>query len=279
MRSRYFSHAHVRTAIGIFGAMFNRIYIARFDKTGTKIDKLCHVPILYVPRSRMYTKEWFENQESDRHIYEKFWMTFPRICFEFTGMTYRPAVQLQKHLSQQRGSQHGKVPAPYTINFSMSISALDDLTALQVLEQIVPYFKPDYIIECDSEVFDNINKDVQVSLVGVNREDNYGDYDDRRIVTYTLQFEMNVSFYPYVVGADVELSKVGECGIEVEVPIVELCPGEGEGGTDGQIIEKIVVDWHDMKVWPKFWPTIERDIITADGVKSVEPTHPIPLDD
>ena len=279
MRSRYFSHAHVRTAIGIFGALFNRIYIARFDETGTKIDKLCHVPILYVPRSRMFNKPWHENQEHNKDIYMKFFGVYPRITYEFSGMSYRAAVQLQQNRNVKVGSQFGKVPVPYTLNFNMNIIARDNLTALQVLEQIIPYFKPSYIVECDSEVFDNINKDVRVSLVGISHEDNYEDYDTYRTVTYSLQFEMDISIYPYVVGADLELTKVGECGIEVEAPIMELCPNPGEGGGgDGQIIDKIIVDWHDMKVWPKFWPVIERDIITEDGVVTVEATEPIPKD-
>nr|CAI3971262.1 tail sheath stabilizer [Ochrobactrum phage ORM_20] len=278
MRSRYFSHAHVRTAIGIFGALFNRIYIARFDKTGTKIDKLCHVPILYVPRSKIYAKDWFQNQESNKDIYEKFFGVYPRISYEFAGMSYRPAVQLQKAAKVRSQNQFGGTPVPYILNFNMNISAIDNLTALQVLEQIIPYFKPSYVAECDHEVFDNLNKDIRINLVGINLEDNYGDYENSRTVTYALQFEMEVSFFPYVKGADVELSKVGECGIEVEVPILELCPNPGEGGNDGEIIEKIIVDYHDMAVWPKFWPTIERDIITKDGVETVEATHPIPLD-
>uniref|UniRef100_A0AAU8HZA1 Tail sheath stabilizer n=1 Tax=Rhizobium phage IG49 TaxID=3129228 RepID=A0AAU8HZA1_9CAUD len=269
----------MRTAIGLFGAVFNRIYIARFDRTGTKIDKLCHVPILYVPRSRIFTKDWISNEESNKDIYEKFYGVYPRICFEFEGMSYRQAVQLQKTAKIRVGSQFGFTPTPYTLGFSMHIVARDQNTALQVVEQIIPRFKPSMTIECDHEVFDNINKDVRINLIDISLEDNATDYDEKRIVVYTLNFEMEIDFYGYVKGADIEIAKTGECGIDVEVPIMELCPDDGGGSELGEQIEKIIVDYHDLKVWPKFWPTLERDIITKDGVETVQATHPIPLED
>lgn len=281
MRSTFFSHAHIRTAIGIFGAMFNRIYIARFDKTGTKIDKLCHVPILYVPRSRMFTKEWLKNEDSNRDIYERFYGVYPRICYEFNGMSYRSSVQLQKFAKSRSGHQFGYTPAPYTLTFTMNVIARDNLTALQVVEQILPYFKPSYVIECDSEVFDNINKDVKVNLTNITPNDDYDDLGNIRTVSYSLEFEMEVDLYGYVKGADLELTKIGECGIPVEAPIMELCPNPGEGEGMGEIIDTVVVDWHDIQVWSKFYPTLERDIIfqAEDGeikVKGVTNPPDIP---
>lgn len=264
MRSRYFSHSSIRKSIALFGAVFSRIYIARFSTDGTKIDKLVHVPIIHMPRSKMYAKDFGANSEGEKELYARFFEVFPRITFELTGLSYRSGSQLQPAARFISGNkQFSKIPVPYDLEIRMNVVSRDQSTALQVIEQILPYFKPSLTVGCKHEVYDDQEKDSMITLTGISLDDDYPDNDSIRVVAYQLTFTMKTDLFPYTKGADVELAKTGECDIDVEVPIVELCPGPGDEG-EGELIERVIIDYHDLKVYPDFMPVLERETITQE---------------
>lgn len=264
MKGRYFAHGHVRTVIGIFGYVFNRILISRFSDDGTAIDKLVHVPIIHVPRSRIY-KHIPANDElvAQTKFFEKYYAVFPRMAFQFNGLTYKADEQLSPSINYKSGRQFGKVPAPYELDFSLVVVARGQLDALQVVEQIIPMFRPNLVVELKSEVFDLNTRQINIHLSSISHEDNYEDLETERFVTYTLNFTVSTPFWGFVTNADIEYAKFVECGGKVDVPIDENWPGNPDDGSETDVlIEKVVVDLHDIGVWPQIWPTLERWTLT-----------------
>jgi hypothetical protein len=272
--------------IGAFGAVFNKIYVANFSADGTSIDRLTHVPIMYIPRSRInkadsvYLKSL---AKGDIDRYNRYYEVFPRMGFEWKGMTYAPDRQLPKNNNYRSGRQYAKVPAPYDLDFELTILTRDQSTMVQILEQITAPFRPDVTIEIKHQVFDANSQDVTVNLNSVNFDDSYADMDQTRFVSAVLSFTLKTDFWPYTTNADIQLGKFVECGGKVDYPIDPLWPtdDDDEDGED-QLIEKIVVDTHDMAVFEDLWPTLERTTMYYNKQDefvvetTVDPSSPIP---
>jgi hypothetical protein len=88
-------------------------------------------------------------------------------------------------------------PSPYNISFQLSIYAKSQDDALQVVEQILPYFTPHYTLTVNPlDDFDEVKEDTPISLVGVTFSDDYEALiEARRTIIYTLDFEMKINLY------------------------------------------------------------------------------------
>ncbi|QGZ14144.1 tail sheath stabilizer [Rhizobium phage RL2RES] len=288
MRRRYYAHGQIRTLIGVFGALFNKLYVANFSKDGKSIDKLTHVPIIYLPRSRIYENEQTRDKnitKTDLEKFNRYYEVMPRMGFEFKGLTYNSEVQQAPSLNYRSGTQFGKVPTPYNLEFELNVLVRDQMTGLQIIEQIVPVFKPNAVVEVKNTAFEANIQDVNVVLNSITFEDTYKEMGETRYILYTLSFSVSTQFWPYVTGADIEIGKFVECGGKVDYPIDPNWPDDDDddNGNDEALIDKIVIDYHHVEVYDKFWPTLYRETIHEfDGqiVSDTDnnPSGPIPED-
>lgn len=291
-KAKYFNHSHIRTLIGVFGKVFSRLYTARFSDDGSEIEALRLVPTAYLP----FSKEFLPQEEIARNeslknrirIYEH----FPRITYDFKGLSYQPGKQraLNRQYQNQRNvNQFGFMPAPYDLSFELNIVARDQFTATQIVEQILPYFRPHLTVAIRHEVFDENEKDVVINLEDITLEDNYDELDARRIIRYILTFTVETDFWPRVQNSDLELIKFLQENNRIEVP-PDLIPPDDPDDSDEDvtnpgdtqntvgIIEKIIIDQHDYNVFQSddlFWPVQERCVIepnpnTATNLSEVE---------
>ena len=194
----YFYHQRIRKSVAIFGTLFNNIYVIR--QGATRSYSQVKVPLSYAP-SRKYLDRIRENPTliDDTNVAIK----LPRMAFEITSIDYDAGRQLPKNNNFQTVSTGGSLrenftsAVPYNIGFQLSIFAKTQDDALQVVEQILPYFNPQYTLTV--KPFDDhtdIKEDVPISLVGVDFADDYeGALEQRRIITYTLSFQMYINFY------------------------------------------------------------------------------------
>jgi len=175
--------------------MFNDIEITRKDNAGTAIQKMV-VPINYAPMQKMLAK-----LEQDPNL-DAPAMTLPRMSFEISGMTYsaeRKLGSLNKTVSGTTSSgtlQTMFSPAPYDIEFQLNIMTKYNEDGMKILEQILPYFKPDCTVSV--KTIDAINKyvDIPIVLNSVSQEDTYeSDFQTRRALVWTLNFTMKAFFY------------------------------------------------------------------------------------
>ena len=197
MLGQQFYHETIRNIVVGFGTVFNNIQLVRKDNTGA-IQQTMKVPLAYGPRQKFLVR-----LNDDADLSKAASVTLPRIGFEITGLTYDPArklnrVQKFKKVKGDKASQLDTqyMPVPYNIGFQLYILAKQSDDALQVIEQILPYFQPDYTITMNDNPNMDVKKDIPVILNSISYEDDYqGDFTTRRAIIYTLDF--TCKFYLY----------------------------------------------------------------------------------
>ena len=187
MLGTYFYHEILRKTVIGFGTLFNNINIRHKDASGTTFSTL-KVPLAYGPMQKFLARIQ-QQPELEREIA----ITLPRLSFEMQGLQYDPTRKtgIAQTFLAKSGTTAKKVymPVPYNIGFELSIMSKLSDDALQILEQIVPYFQPSFNITVN--LIDSIGekKDIPIVLESINYSDQYeGNFDTRRIIIYTLSF-------------------------------------------------------------------------------------------
>ena len=199
MLSDHFYHATIRRTIAAFGSIFNDIKVVRKDADG-EVRQITRVPLAYGPKQKFLAR--IESQSELGTTQGGVAIKLPRMSFEITGLTYDAASQVNKMNQLKLGSitngtrQAVYTQTPYRMNIDLSIMAKNQDDALQLVEQILPYFQPDYTITIKEIPEIGLKTDVPIVLSSVNLTDDYeGDFLSRRAIIYTLSFELRVRFY------------------------------------------------------------------------------------
>jgi hypothetical protein len=197
--NRQFYHETVRNIIVGFGTLFNDIHVVRKNNSGV-ITQSMKVPLAYGPKQK-----WLSRLDADAGLDSKVAITLPRLGFEIQNMAYDPARKLnrvQKFKKVKSSATDSNkldtqyMPVPYNLNVQLYAMAKQSDDALQMVEQILPYFQPDYTLTINDMVDMGIARDIPIILNSINYEDSYrGDMAERRAIMYTLDF--TVKFYLY----------------------------------------------------------------------------------
>ena len=198
MLGTYFYHEIIRKTVIGFGTLFNNVRIRHQDRNGGDLTDL-KVPIAYGP-----TQKFLARIEQQSDLNKSIAMTLPRMSFEMTSIDYdatRKAGVTQTFRAVDGNSNMKKVymPVPYNIGFELSIlSKLND-DALQIVEQILPYFQPSFSVTLNMIPDMNEKRDVAIVLNNIGSEDEWDDsFMQRRYIAYTLNFTMKSYLYgPY----------------------------------------------------------------------------------
>lgn len=186
----YFYNEILRKTVIAFGTLFNDINIQHTNKEGQVVSFL-KVPLAYGP-----TQKFLARLEQSPDLNKPVAITLPRMSFEFTGITYDPSRKVtttQTFLVKDPndGKEVKKVfmPVPYNMQFELSIMSKINDDALQIIEQILPYFQPAYTLSVNLVEGINEKKDIPIILENVTMQDDYdGDFTTRRVLLYTLRF-------------------------------------------------------------------------------------------
>jgi hypothetical protein len=195
MFGQYFYHSHIRKTVAVFGTLFNNISVHRKDAAGN-LQNYVKVPLSYGPQQKFLSRIFEEPDLNAPEVALK----LPRMSFEITGMQYDTSVKLNKMNTLSKPSIHGqntiRNPVPYILNFQLSVYAKNQDDALQIVEQIIPMFNPEYVVTIKEIPELDIKRDIPIVLQSVNYTDDYeGDYTSRRVLIYTLEFSMKTFFY------------------------------------------------------------------------------------
>ena len=198
MLGQQFYHETMRKVVVAFGTMFNNINIVRTNSSGV-VTQSMKVPLAYGPKQKFLTR-----LREDPTLTKKVALTLPRIGFEIAGISYDQSRKLNsiQKLKKTNSSTDGKtvssqfMPVPYNMDFELVVMAKNSDDALQIVEQILPYFQPDYTITINDMSDMGIKRDVPIILGSVSYEDSYqGNFEERRAIIYTLTF--TAKFYLY----------------------------------------------------------------------------------
>ena len=147
MLGQQFYHETTRKVVVAFGTVFNDIHLVRKDNGGNIIQSM-KVPLAYGPKQKFLSRI-----REDADLTKQVAVTLPRIGFEIQGLTYDPTRKLNR-VQQFKKIKSGKskqldtqyMPVPYNIEFQLYVMAKQSDDALQIVEQILPYFQPDYTV-------------------------------------------------------------------------------------------------------------------------------------
>jgi hypothetical protein len=186
----YFYNEILRRTIISFGTLFNNISIKHEDSSDNVVS-VVKVPLAYGPTQKFLARI---NQSPD--LNKPFAITLPRMSFEFIGLTYDPSrkvttTQQFKVKDPNDGTETKKsyMPVPYNMQFELSIMSKLNDDALQIVEQILPYFQPAYNLTVELVESIKEKRDIPVVLENITMQDDYeGDFSQRRVLLYTLRF-------------------------------------------------------------------------------------------
>ena len=197
MLDQRFYWGTIRKAIVAFGNMFNNINVERRDADGN-IIQILKVPLSYASKSKALARIQQRPNVDDRQVQ----IIVPRIAFEMTTMNYdynrkiSPVQQSRSVNATSNTLDSQYAPTPYNINVQLYVYVKNQDDGLQIIEQILPYFNPDYNLTVKSIPQLNIKNDLPIILDSVSFEDNYeGEFEDRRTIIWTLSFTMKLNFY------------------------------------------------------------------------------------
>jgi hypothetical protein len=197
--NRPFYNRTIRKVVVAFGTLFNEIRIRRFNKAGTVAFETFKVPLSYGTKEKYLTRI-----TSDPNLTKSIQTIVPRISFELTGMTYDTSRKLPSMLRNYSANTSTSVnaqyaPVPYDFEFSLSIYVRNTEDGTQILEQILPFFTPDFTVTVDFIPSMNQKYDFPIILNSVNTTTDYeGDMMTTRLIIWDLTFTAKGYIWPPV---------------------------------------------------------------------------------
>ena len=199
----YFYNEILRRTIISFGTLFNGITVKQEDST-------IKVPLAYGP-----TQKFLARLEQSPDLNKATAITLPRMSFEFTGLTYDPARKVTttqtftvKDPDTGKDSKKAYLPVPYNMQFELAIMCKLNDDALQITEQILPYFQPAYNVTVNLVSSIKEKRDIPIVLENITMQDDYeGDFTQRRVLLYTLRFTAKTYLFGPVSDASKDIIK------------------------------------------------------------------------
>ena len=197
MFGTYFYHQTSRKMVVAFGSLFNNIEVRRTDSSDA-VTEIIKIPLSYGPKDKMLIRI-----SQDPNLNPKVALTVPRMGFELTSMTYDGARKLNTMGRNVKTGTTGLKkqfnPVPYNWDFSLYVFVKNAEDGTQILEQILPFFTPDFTVTMNLVSSMSEKRDIPLVLNSVTSEDTYeGDFASRRSIIWTLSFLMKGFLYPSV---------------------------------------------------------------------------------
>jgi hypothetical protein len=202
--NEHFYNRTIRKVVVAFGTMFNDIHLVRYNKAGTTAYEKFKVPLNYGAKEKYITRI-----NADPTLTKSIATSVPRMSFDMTGMSYDTARKLPstvRNFAPDTAStvKTQFVPVPYDFTFSLSIYVRNTEDGTQILEQILPFFTPDFNVTINFIPAMGKKYDMPVILNSVNTTTDYeGDMMSTRLITWDLEFTAKAYIWPPVIDAEV----------------------------------------------------------------------------
>jgi len=202
MFGQHFYHKQIRNAVIAFGTIFNNINIKRTDSSGNPLQVI-RVPLSYAPKEKFIAR--LDQQADLTGDDSKVAITLPRMSFDVTGYAYDPSRKLNKNqrISVAKNTSGDEktlntqyMPVPYDVSFDLNVFVANSDDGLQIVEQILPYFQPDYTVTMIEDRTMDTKRDIPFILNNVDYEDSYtGSLTTSRRIIYTLTFTAKIYLF------------------------------------------------------------------------------------
>jgi hypothetical protein len=201
-----FYHQTIRKYVAVFGTLFNDINIERKNSAGVVVERM-KVPLAYGPKQKWLLAT--QETSADRKVTAT---RTPRMGFAMTGVTYDSVRKLNtigRNVVANTSSTSTNMttmynPVPYNFDFDLFILVKNAEDGTQILEQILPFFTPEFTVTVNTIPDMNIKADVPITLTSSSVADEYeGELSARRTITWTLSFTLKGFIYPNVTSGQV----------------------------------------------------------------------------
>tara|TARA_B100001093_G_C26802579_1_gene1004087 strand:+ start:230 stop:1069 length:840 start_codon:yes stop_codon:yes gene_type:complete len=191
MLGQKFYNGILRKYIVMFGTLFNDIEIDR-EQSGI-VKQTLRVPVNYGP-----SQKYLVRTQEDPTLRRKVAIQLPRMSFEMTGFQYDASRRLnptRKFAKATPGSinkiKSVYTPTPFDISFELSIMVKNEEDGIRIIEQIIPFFTPEYTVSMKLMEDLDYPFDIPVILNQFTTDDQYeGDFETRRALVHKLDFSV-----------------------------------------------------------------------------------------
>ena len=192
MFGHVFYHSVIRKYVAVFGTLFNDVHLNRYD-AGSGMYETIKVPITYGPKEKVLARV-----TGDPDLNRMPAITLPRMAFEMTAMNYATSRKLntlgkriKKDPDNPNQLKYQYNPVPYDLSFTLNIITKHADEGANIVEQILPFFTPEWTSTVEIIPEMDYIVDIPVVLDRVSCSDDYeGDFLTRRSVIWTLDFTM-----------------------------------------------------------------------------------------
>ena len=191
LTGNHFYNQTLKKSVAVFGTIFNNLRVVKHGGVEER------VPIAYGPRQKFLAR-LAQSSRQDETIAIK----VPRLSFEITDLSYDPSISLNK-MNTMSYSNSGSTKSrdvlnqsvPYTLSMELNVISKTQDEALQIVEQILPTFSPEYTVAINDMHGPGSSSDVPIILNSVSIPNEYeGDFETRGVIIYTLSFSMKIRF-------------------------------------------------------------------------------------
>jgi hypothetical protein len=222
MFGQTWSHDTIRKYVILFGTLFDSIYINRKNNAGETVQTL-KIPLNYGPKEKFLAR-----LNSDSTLSQSTAVTLPRMAFDMTTMNYAAERKQNtiNRLTKAYASDNSKVsyqyaPVPYDFTFSLYIMVKNADDGTQIIEQILPYFTPEWTATVNLVPGIDGKFDIPIILNDVSMEDTYeGNFETRRAIIYTLTFTMKGWLFGPTKTSDI----IKEINVDIRIPNTDVLP-------------------------------------------------------
>lgn len=195
--TEHFSRGALRNYVIVFGTLFNNLTVERKNAAGTRVQTI-QVPLSYAPKEKMLARV-----NSDPNLDKKVAIQLPRMGFELTDLSYngeRILPGTNRYRAQNQSNRNAQdfvyEPVAYDLSFQLHIAVRNANDGVEIVEQILPYFRPAWTVSVITDSGLGISRDIPIVLQSVVSEDVYdGDFESRRALVWTLTFSMKAYLY------------------------------------------------------------------------------------
>ena len=267
----HFYHRITRKMVVAFGTLFNNIRMVRYNKAGTTEIERITVPLSYAAKEKFYTRI-----TQDPNLNQEVQITLPRMSFELDSITYDPLRKRTPYVNEYAPNNSTAMKSgyktPYNFNFSLNIYVRNTEDGTQIVEQILPYFNPDYTVTVDLvDVGNPIDIPIILQNITYDVANDDGDKDELRLITWTLTFTVqgylfgpiNSSSSNKLIRKVIANTYADVAGIGVDRRVV-FSTGLGNYKTGELVYEGRTLEEANVTAFVKYWDSTANNLIVED---------------
>ena len=268
LSNQHFYHRIIRKMVVSFGTMFNNVKLVRYNQAGTTEIERINVPIVYANKEKFYKRI-----TEDPNLANQTLTVLPRMAFEMTGISYDPLRKISSQIDlyeKRSGTKLNRIKmTPYNFDFNLSLFVRNTEDGTQIIEQILPYFSPDYTISVDFVSMDGLVLDVPIVLESVTQQ---SDYEGLPEPTRTMSWDLGFSMKGYLFGPMSEVSVIRKVTANIydatfeasELKKLHLNNGSGNYKTGELVYQGGGLEDATASGFVRYWSNTQNTLVVYD---------------